>query len=94
MSNDEVVARRVVVHGRVQGVFFRDTCRREAERHRVAGWVRNEPDGSVAAVFEGPVAAVDEMVGWCRRGPSHARVQRIVVTEAEPHGSSTFDVLG
>ena len=92
--NSDVVARKVVVHGRVQGVFFRDSCKREAHRVGVAGWVRNEPDGSVGAVFEGPVAAVEELVAWCHAGPPHARVERVEVMETRPDGSTTFDVLG
>lgn len=86
------VARTVVVHGRVQGVFFRDTCRREAEAARVAGWVRNEPDGSVAALFEGHQDAVRAMVDWCRSGPPSARVSRVEVTEVEPTGAAAFEV--
>ncbi len=93
MSSD-VIARRVVVHGRVQGVFFRDSCRQEAERSRVAGWVRNEPDGTVGAMFEGPTQAVDAMVSWCHQGPPYARVERVEVTETGPTGSIGFDVLG
>ncbi len=93
MGND-VVARRVVVHGRVQGVFFRDSCSREAQRAGVNGWVRNEPDGSVAALFEGPAPAVDRMVRWCHDGPPHARVERVDVSEASPGGAAAFDVLG
>lgn len=88
------VARRVVVHGLVQGVFFRDSCRREADREGVAGWVRNEPDGSVAALFEGPQEAVDHLVRWCHDGPPRARVERVDVTDAAPTGAATFDVLG
>ncbi len=87
------VARRVVVHGRVQGVFFRDSCRRAARSAGVSGWVRNEPDGSVAAVFEGPATAVDQMVRWCHEGPPRAQVERVHVTEADPSGSASFDVL-
>ena len=86
------VARKVRVHGRVQGVFFRDTCRREAEERGVVGWVSNEPDGSVAAWFEGDEAAVETMLGWCREGPPHARVQRVDVSDAEPEGLSRFAV--
>jgi acylphosphatase len=93
MSND-VVARRVVVHGRVQGVFFRDSCRQQAERHRVKGWVRNEPDGSVGALFEGSLDAVDALVAWCHEGPPRARVDRVETAEAGPTGSTAFDVLG
>lgn len=90
----DVVAREVVVHGRVQGVFFRDSCRREAARAGVTGWVRNEPDGSVAARFEGAAPAVDRMVDWCRHGPPRARVDRVEVREASPGGNGAFDVLG
>jgi acylphosphatase len=92
MSN-QAVARRVVVHGRVQGVSFRDTCVREARRAGVSGWVHNEPDGTVAAVFQGPLSAVDQMVHWCHEGPPRARVERVDVTDAEPGGATTFDVL-
>ena len=88
------VARRVVVHGLVQGVFFRDSCRREADREGVAGWVRNEPDGSVAALFEGSEEDVDHLVRWCRSGPPRARVERVDVIDAEPTGAASFDVLG
>lgn len=93
MSN-HVVARQVTVHGRVQGVFFRDSCSREAERAGAAGWVRNEPDGSVAASFEGTREAVEHMVAWCHEGPPHARVERVEVTRADPTGATTFDVRG
>jgi acylphosphatase len=93
MSND-VVARRVVVHGRVQGVFFRDTCRREAARHGVTGWVRNEPDGTVGALFEGSRDAVEAMLAWCHDGPPRAHVDRVEVTEESPGGMRAFDVVG
>jgi acylphosphatase len=92
--NEEVVARRVVVHGRVQGVFFRDSCRREAEGLEVTGWVRNEPDGTVGALFEGEPRAVDRLVDWCRQGPPRARVARVDVTETAPSRRASFDVLG
>jgi len=91
MSTDHV-ARSVVVHGQVQGVFFRDTCRQRAELARVTGWVRNEPDGTVAAWFEGPADAVESMVAWCHDGPSRARVERVEVAQVRPTGSTTFDV--
>ena len=66
------VRRRIKAHGRVQGVFFRDSTRREAQRHGVAGWVRNAGDGSVEAVFEGDPEAVQALVELCRGGPGHA----------------------
>ena len=82
----------VEVHGRVQGVAFRYSCEVEARRRGVAGWVRNEPDGSVAAHFEGPADAVDAMVSWCRQGPPGARVQRVTVVAAAESGAGDFRV--
>jgi acylphosphatase len=87
-----VIRRRVVVHGRVQGVFFRDTCRREARAAGLAGWVRNRPDGTVEAVFEGPDEAVRRMVEWCRTGPRYADVDRIDVADEQPAGEIGFSV--
>ena len=92
MVTDDVVARKVAVHGRVQGVFFRDACSREATRAGVTGWVRNEPDGSVAAHFEGPAAAVERLVSWCHQGPPHARVDEVLATATDPTGAAGFDV--
>lgn len=83
---------RVRVHGRVQGVGFRWTLRREARRLGVAGSVANCPDGSLAAVFEGPPAAVEEMVALCRTGPAGARVEHVEESQEEPQGASCFDV--
>jgi acylphosphatase len=80
------------VTGRVQGVSFRWYSAQEAERLGVAGWVRNEPDGSVAVGVEGDDAAVDAMVEWCRHGPSYASVRHVAVTEAEQTGARTFDI--
>lgn len=93
-SSSAVTARRVVVHGRVQGVFFRDTCQREASRAGVTGWVRNDADGSVQAHFEGSAEAVQHMVEWVHSGPRHASVSRVEVTEARPTGASSFEVVG
>jgi acylphosphatase len=75
--------KRVVVHGRVQGVFFRDSTRQHAASLGVAGWVRNRPDGAVEAVFEGDDEAVERMVDWCRSGPSSAWVERTEVSEED-----------
>jgi acylphosphatase len=86
--------RRVVVYGRVQGVWFRAACRREAEDRGVAGWIRNLPDGAVEAAFEGPDAAVEAMVAWMRRGPDLARVDRVEVRDEAPTGERGFVVHG
>jgi acylphosphatase len=82
-----------VVSGRVQGVFFRDTARRRAESAGVAGWVRNTPGGSVEAVFEGDPEPVEDLVEFCRRGPSRAEVASVDVIEEPPEGLSGFEVL-
>ncbi|HSK15907.1 MAG TPA: acylphosphatase [Gaiellaceae bacterium] len=84
--------RRVIVHGLVQGVFFRDTTRRLALARDVSGWVRNNLDGTVEAVFEGDEEAVTGLVAFARRGPEGARVARVEVHAEEPEGLSGFAV--
>jgi acylphosphatase len=84
------IRRRVIVHGHVQGVFFRDTTRRRATARDVAGWVRNNHDGTVEAVFEGEPDAVDAMVRFAHEGPRGAVVQRVDVIEEQPEGLSGF----
>jgi acylphosphatase len=81
-----------VVSGLVQGVWFRDSCRREAVARDVAGWVRNRMDGTVEAVFEGPEAAVAQCVAWCRIGPPRADVAGITVTEEPAEGLVGFQL--
>jgi acylphosphatase len=88
----EAVRRRVVVRGSVQGVFFRDSCRREARSRGVAGWVTNRPDGAVEAVFEGEPDAVSALVDWCTRGPRGADVDAVDETTEEPEGLSGFEI--
>ena len=87
-----MVRKRVIVHGRVQGVFFRDTTRRMAESRGVAGWVRNNPDGSVEAAFEGPADAVDAMVRYVHEGPRGAHVERVEVVDEEPERLTGFRI--
>jgi len=84
--------RRVVVHGRVQGVFFRDTTRRMARQRGVAGWVRNRDDGAVEAVFEGEPGAVEAMVAFAREGPRGAVVERVEVVGEEPERLTGFEL--
>jgi acylphosphatase len=87
-----VVRRRVLVAGRVQGVWFRETCRQEADALGVSGSVRNRNDGRVEAVFEGESDAVLAMVTWCRIGPARAVVTGVEVTDEEPTGERGFRV--
>jgi acylphosphatase len=86
------VARRVVVRGRVQGVFFREATRRGAYRAGVAGWVRNNDDGTVEAWFEGDPDDVDVMLHFAEIGPSGAYVDDVDVQEVEPEGMRGFEV--
>jgi acylphosphatase len=86
------VRRRVVVHGHVQGVFFRESCRREAEARGVAGWVSNLPDGAVEAVLEGAPDAVAALVDFCRRGPRGAEVDSVEESAEDPEGLTGFQV--
>jgi acylphosphatase len=70
----------IVIHGDVQGVFFRQSAKGEAEKRNVTGWVKNRPDGSVEAIFEGDKENVDAMTAWCRKGPPRARVKEVAIT--------------
>jgi acylphosphatase len=83
-----------VVRGRVQGVFFRSDTRQRAQSLGVTGWVRNNTDGTVQAVFEGDRERVESMVDWCRRGPSGALVEDVDVRWEEPQGDAEFSVRG
>jgi acylphosphatase len=86
------VRKRVRAHGRVQGVFFRDSVRRAAQAAGVAGWAANRPDGTVEVVFEGQEKAVERLVELCRAGPGHAEVSRLDVADEQPEGLHRFDV--
>ena len=88
-----MIARQVVVHGRVQGVGFRYAALEVAQAAGVTGWVRNRRDGTVEALVQGNGAAVDAVVAWCRRGPPAARVTDVDVAEAPPEASyATFEL--
>ena len=86
------MSKRVVASGRVQGVFFRDTVRNAAEREGVAGWVRNNPDGTVEALFEGRPDAVERLVSVVRQGPPGARVEALDVVDEPDHGIDGFRI--
>jgi acylphosphatase len=82
--------RRVIAHGHVQGVFFRDSTRREAERRGVSGWASNEADGTVVMVFEGPAEAVEAMIAFVRHSPGHSSVSSVDVAAEDPEGLGGF----
>jgi acylphosphatase len=84
----------VIVRGRVQGVFFRAEARDRATSLGLGGWVRNNPDGTLEAVFEGEDERVDSIVEWCRRGPALAQVEDVEVSWEQPRGESSFAVSG
>ena len=87
-----VVRYRVLVSGRVQGVFYRDTCRRLALEHGVTGWVRNLPDGRVEAVFEGLADDVARLIEWAGHGPRLAVVEAVAIQPEQPEGLAAFDI--
>ena len=89
---EDTVRRHVLIEGDVQGVFFREGARRKATEAGVAGWITNRSDGRVEAVFEGPAEAVDELVEFCRDGPTAATVESVDVQSEEPESLSGFDV--
>lgn len=88
----DVVRRRIIVRGRVQGVFFRDSARERARSHGVAGWVANRSDGDLEAVLEGPSEAVQRLIRFFESGPPRAEVEQVEVSEEEPEGLSGFSV--
>ena len=92
MSEGSPIRRRVVARGEVQGVFFRDATRQEADSRGVTGWVRNTGDGAVVAVFAGAAADVEALVEFCRAGPGRADVADLEVSDEEPEGLSGFEV--
>ena len=82
----------MTVHGRVQGVLFRDSVRERARAHGVSGWICNRSDGAVEAVLEGRSDHVERVVRFCRIGPRHASVEQVNVTEEAPEGLSGFEI--
>jgi acylphosphatase len=90
--SESVRRARVVVHGDVQGVFFRKGCAEAARARGLAGFVRNLPDGTVEAAFEGPPDAVQSMIAWCHGGTDWADVESVEVTDEQPKGDTGFSV--
>lgn len=91
---DIAIRRRVIVTGRVQGVWFRDTCRHVATGLELRGWVRNNADGTVELVVEGTPDHVAELVDWCHEGPPRANVTDVRTTDEPVVGESPFCVIG
>jgi acylphosphatase len=91
-GGEEIIRRRVLVSGHVQGVWFRESCRRTAARRDLGGFVRNLEDGRVEAAFEGPRALVDELVAWCRYGSSAASVDGVEIIDEPVRGDDEFVV--
>ena len=75
------ITKHLRIHGRVQGVFFRESMCREAAKHHVAGWVRNRQDGVLEAMLQGELSQVEALIAWVQRGPPEARVERIDIDE-------------
>ena len=92
MPNQDPIRRRAIVHGRVQGVFFRDSTRERANAHGVAGWVTNRPDGAVEAVLEGPPDGVQSVLRFLETGPPQASVDHVDISEEVPEGLAEFSV--
>jgi acylphosphatase len=90
-SGQDTIARRLRIHGRVQGVWYRGSATAAATRLGLSGWVRNRNDGTVEALAIGPLAAVEAFIAWAHRGPSNARVSRVEVFEAEIEQLADFD---
>lgn len=88
----DMIRRRLVVHGKVQGVFYRDSTRHAARNEGVSGWAANRSDGSVEIVLEGPSDAVQSVVGYCRQGPSSANVHSVDEHEETPEGLTGFQI--
>ena len=87
-----MIRRRLFVSGRVQGVWFRDSCREQAARAGVAGWARNLADGRVEVVLEGQPAGVEAVEAWCHRGPRHATVVAVDAADEPPSGEVGFHI--
>ncbi len=86
MEETAIICKRAEIYGRVQGVWYRGTTEKNAKKRNLQGWVRNRPDGSVEALFQGPAETVEQMLVWCHKGPIVARVDRVEVTEEAVDG--------
>lgn len=92
-QSSHTAALHLVIHGKVQGVFFRDSMRQEAHRLGICGWVRNKPDGTVEAMVQGDQPAIERIVQWAHKGPARAQVERVETTPAKGQFNG-FEILG
>ncbi len=88
-----MVCKRIRVFGKVQGVFYRASTKTRAEELKLVGWVRNEPDGTVMLEVQGEEEKVDEMIEWCKEGPTYSRVDDVLYEVAEPKNRSSFEIV-
>lgn len=88
-----IVTRHLIIHGKVQGVYYRASAQAEGLRLNLHGWARNRRDGTVEALVSGPEQAVEEFIAWARNGPPAARVDRIDISEAQPPAAGPFAVF-
>ncbi len=91
-SSGPIRRKRVIIHGKVQGVFFRDSMRRRAEARNVSGWVSNRGDGTVEAALEGRRADIEALLGFCHQGPANAEVERVDIRDEEPESLTNFKI--
>ena len=83
----------ITVKGKVQGVFYRASTRREAVKRGIKGWVKNLPDGNVYIEAEGTADQLDALLAWCRRGPDHAKVTQVDFEVTQPNGYTDFKIV-
>ncbi len=92
MNSSPIIARKAIVSGLVQGVYFRQSCKDAAQQHGVFGSATNLPNGSVEVFLEGEEAAVAQVLEWCHRGPEAGRVDAVEISEEIPQAATGFDV--
>jgi len=90
---ETVTAKRLLIHGRVQGVGYRESMRQEASRLSLSGWVRNRHDGTVEALVCGSALDVENIIAWARRGPRFAQVERVDIADAPASAGAGFSIV-
>lgn len=88
-----MVCKRIRVFGKVQGVFYRASSKTKADELKLVGWVRNEPDGTVMMEVQGEADKVNQMIKWCKEGPTYSRVDDVLYEDAESQKRSAFEII-